>query len=422
MTGAIQGGDEGSATARAFREEWGRVVAALARAFGDLDLAEDATQEAFEVATRTWPETGVPDNPGAWITTTARRRAIDRLRREQARELKQRAAVARTEATWDGIDVGGDGIDDDLLRLVFTCCHPALAQPAQVALTLRLVVGLTTAEIARALLVEEATLAQRLVRAKRKVRAATIPLRVPDAHELPDRLAPVLAVVMLVFNEGYVATTGDALDRPDLCDEAIHLARTLLRLMPDEPEVRGLLALLLLVAARRPARVGADGSLVPLGEQDRTRWDASLVAEGQALVRECLRLGRPGPYQLHAAMNAVHADAPSAAHTDWAQILALHDQLLAIAPTPVAELNRAVAVAEVRGPRAALEIVEALELDRYHLWHATRGDLLDRLGDHDGAAAAFRAALAGTANDGERRYLERRLRLAAAGTGAVPRP
>jgi RNA polymerase sigma-70 factor (ECF subfamily) len=409
VTGAAHGGDDRSATARAFREEWGRVVAALARAFGDLDLAEDAAQEAFEVAARTWPQTGVPANPGAWITTTARRRAIDRLRREQARELKQRAAVARTEATWEGMDVGGDGIDDDLLRLIFMCCHPALEQHAQVALTLRLVAGLDTAAIARAFLAEETTLAQRLVRAKRKVRAAAIPLRVPDAHELPDRLAPVLAVVMLVFNEGYLATTGDALDRPDLCDEAIHLARTLLRLMPDEPEVRGLLALLLLVAARREARIGDDGALVPLPEQDRARWDGSLVAEGQALVRDCLRLGRPGPYQLHAAMNAVHADAATAADTDWVQILALHDQLQGIAPTPVGALNRAVAVAEVQGPRDALTIVEGLDLAGYHLWHATRADLLQRLGDPEGAADDMRAALALTDNDGERRLLEDRL-------------
>jgi RNA polymerase sigma-70 factor, ECF subfamily len=312
----------------------------------------------------------------------------------------------------DGVEV--EPVDDDLLRLVFTCCHPALDPPAQVALTLRLVVGVETAAIARAFLVPEATMTQRLVRAKRKIRAANIPFRMPDHAELPDRLAAVLAVVALAFNEGYLATAGPDLDRPDLADESIHLGRLLARLMPDEPEVRGLLALMLLVTARRAARRGIDGSLVPLPEQDRDRWDQDLVAEGQQLVRGCLRQGHPGPYQIHAAINAVHSDAPVAGDPDWQQILTLYDQLLEIAPSPIAELNRAVAVAEVEGPLVALEAVDRLDLDRYHLWHATRADLLRRCGRPDEAALALRRATELTDNPGERQLLERRRRELAA--------
>ncbi|WP_229022850.1 RNA polymerase sigma factor [Actinomarinicola tropica] len=409
--------DVGDALGGTFREEWSRVVGALARAFGDLDLAEDAAQEAFAEAARAWPRAGVPPNPGGWLTTTARRRAIDRLRRDATRDDRHRrtARGAATAATWPGLDGGGETIEDDQLRLVVTCCHPALDQPSQVALTLRLVGGLQTGEIARAFLVSEATMAQRLVRAKRKIRAASIPFRVPDAHELPDRLGAVLAVVLLVFDEGYVATAGEGLDRVDLCDEAIHLARVLARLAPDEPEVRGLLALLLLVAGRRPARVAADGSLVPLAEQDRTRWDRALVDEGLALVRGCLREGRPGPHQLQAAINAVHCDAPTWEATAWDQILALYDQLLAVTPTSIVALNRAVAVAEVVGPAAALELVDDLDLREHHLWHATRGDLLARLGDAPAAVDAFTAAAARTGNVAERRHLLGRARAAGAG-------
>jgi RNA polymerase sigma-70 factor (ECF subfamily) len=399
-----------STIGRIFRDEWSRVVAVVARTFGDLDLAEDAAQEAFAEAAATWPTAGTPDSPGAWITAVARRRAIDRVRRESVRNDKHRLAVRSTGGTtWPGLDVGGETVEDDVLRLVFTCCHPALEPPAQVALTLRLVAGVETAAIARAFLVPEATMTQRLVRAKRKIRAANIPFRMPDDTELPDRLAPVLAVVALAFNEGYVATTGDRFDRPDLYDEAVHLGRLLVRLMPDEPEVRGLLALMVLITARRPTRIHADGSLVPLAEQDRSRWDRDLVDEGQILVRACLRQGRPGPYQIHAAINAVHSDAATADATDWRQIVTLYDQLLAIAPTPIVELNRAVAVAEVHGPRAALDAVDRLDLERYHLWHATRADLLRRCGRVDEAARAYERSAELTANPAERQLLERRL-------------
>lgn len=397
---------------RVFRDEWARVVAVLARSFRDLDLAEDAAQEAFAEAAVTWPAGGVPRNPGAWITAVARRRAIDRLRRESARDDKEYRAVlgAGRANEWPNFDLGGESIDDDVLRLVFTCCHPALAEHAQVALTLRLVAGVDTAAIARAFLVSEATMTQRLVRAKRKIRAANVPFRMPDDAELPDRLGAVLSVIFLAFNEGYIATTGDGLDRPELCEEAIRLARLMVRLMPDEPETRGLLALTLFVAARRAARIAGDGSLVPLAEQDRTHWDPELVEEARELVRRCLREGRPGPYQLHAAINAVHSDAVTLAATDWRQILALYDQLLTIAPTPVVELNRAVALAEVEGAAVALVAVERLDLDHYYLWHAVRADLLRRCGRPTDAARSYERAIDVTDNPAEQAHLRRRLR------------
>ncbi len=399
-----------AAIAQVFRREFGQAVATLTRVFGDLDVAEDAVQEAFVVALCKWPEAGLPPNPGGWITTTARRRAIDRLRRESRRE-ERHAQAALVERPGGASEEEDAFMHDDRLRLIFTCCHPALATHAQIALTLRLLGGLETSEIAHAFLVSEATLAQRLVRAKRKIAAANIPYRVPDDAELPDRLRGVLAVVYLIFNEGYAASTGDAVVREDLCAEAIRLGRLLATLMPDEPEVAGLLALMLLSAARRPARTASDGSLVLLPDQDRSRWDRALIAEGQALVRACLRRNRPGPYQLQAAINAVHSDATTAADTDWQQILALYDQLMALAATPIVALNRAVAVAEVHGPDAALEVVDGLDLEGYHLFHATRADLLRRLDRSAEAAAAYERAAGLADNTAERRFLEQRRKL-----------
>jgi RNA polymerase sigma-70 factor (ECF subfamily) len=405
---------------RVFREEYGRAVSVLARLCGDLDVAEEAVQDAFSAAIERWPASGVPPSPSGWIIRTARNRAIDRFRREASRDARQAEAVrllTTDEATPDEASVR-----DDQLRLIFTCCHPALAPAVQVALTLRLVGGLTTAEVARAFLVPDTTMAQRLVRAKAKIRDAGIPYRIPEAHELPARLSPVLAVVYLIFNEGYTASSGERLIRDDLCADAIRLGRRLADLMPDQVEVMGLLALMLLVDARRAARVTAEGGLVPLFEQDRGRWDRGLVAEGQAIVRHCLTRSQPGPYQIQAAINAVHADAPTAVETDWRQILQLYDQLLAIAPTPVAALNRAVALAEVDGPAGGLAAMEHLDLDSYYLYHAIRADFLRRLGRPAEAADAYRAALARSENAAEREHLRRRLEETAGGSQAGGRP
>ncbi|MET7912298.1 sigma-70 family RNA polymerase sigma factor [Streptomyces avermitilis] len=381
-----------------FRAEYGRAVAVLVRFLGDIDLAEEAVQDAFTTALRKWPESGVPPSPAGWIITTARNRAIDRLRRESTREARH-AEAAQLYAS--GTPAAEEGpVRDDRLRLIFTCCHPALATQAQIALTLRLLGGLTTPQIARAFLVPEPAMAQRLVRAKAKIRDARIPYRIPRDADLPDRVRGVLAVVYLIFNEGYGG-------REELCAEALRLGRLLAELMPDEPEVVGLLALMLLIEARRPARETPEGTLILLVDQDRGRWERDLIAEGQALVRRCLRRNQPGPYQIQAAINAVHSDAPTAAATDWRQILALYDQLMALAPSPVVALNRAVAVAETEGPQPALDLVDALDLDGYHAFHAVRADLLRRLGRSTEAVRAYEAAIARTDSAAERGYLER---------------
>ncbi len=396
--------DAGTALDRVFREEYGRVIASLVRRFGDITIAEEAAGEAILAAAEKWPESGIPPNPGAWLTTTAGNRAIDRIRRENQRDAKHRAA----EMIHDDSDPESTGaVEDDRLRLIFTCCHPALAPEARVALTLRLLGGLTVPEIASAFLVAETTMGQRITRAKKKIAAARIPYRVPAAADLPGRVDGVLTVLFLVFNEGYLASGDGAPIRTELTGEAIRLARLVRALLADDPEVTGLLALMLLTEARRAARVRG-GQLVPLDEQDRAGWDRAAIAEGHGLVRECLALGRPGRYQILAAINAVHTDAPSAETVDYAQVVALYDQLLRVDGSPIVRLNRAIAVAELDGPEVALAIVDPLPLDGYHAWHATRAHLLRKLGRTAEAKDAYDAAIAATGNSAERAYLTRK--------------
>jgi RNA polymerase sigma-70 factor (ECF subfamily) len=401
--------DARTAITRAHHEEWARVVASLAKRFGDLDLAEESAAEAFATAVERWPADGVPPNPGAWLTTTANRKAIDRIRREHKRTDKHREALMLTDH--DPPEPLG-AIDDDRLRLIFTCCHPALAMEARVALTLRLVGGLTVPEIAEGFLVQERTMAQRITRAKGKIAAAGIPYRVPTAEDLPARITGVLAVLFLVFNEGYLATGSDTdAVRPDLTAEAIRLARLLRALLPDDGEVAGLLALMLLTEARRPARVSTTGELVPLAEQDRGVWAAALIDEGHRLVRERLDSGAPpGRYQLLAAINAVHTDARDARDTDWSQVVALYDQLQRLDASPIVGLNRAIAVGEIEGPDAAVTAIDRLgdALDGYHAFHATRAELLRRLGRRTEARAAYDRAIALAGNTAERAHLSRR--------------
>jgi len=399
----MQGGT--AAVERVFREEYGRLIASLARRFGDIDIAEEAAGEALVAALERWPESGVPPNPGGWLTTTAGNRAIDRIRREKQRDAKHQAAIMYYDDDTPHEPTGP--VEDDRLRLLFTCCHPSLAPEARIALTLRLLGGLTVPEIAQAFLVPETTMAQRITRAKKKIASAKVPYRVPEAADLPERLGGVLAVLFLVFNEGYLATGDGAPVRAELTGEAIRLTRILRQLLPEQPEVAGLLALLVLTEARREARV-RNGQLVPLGEQDRAGWDRALIDEGHDLVRECLAINRPGRYQILAAINAVHTDAPTAPDTDWSQVVALYDQLTRLDPSPIVALNRAVAVAELDGPEVALALVDRLPLTGYHAWHATRADLFRRLGRSAEAKEAYGAAIAATQNSAERAYLSRK--------------
>ena len=411
----VSAADAGEAITRAHREEWARVVASLTRRFGDLDIAEEAAAEAFATAVERWPADGVPPNPGAWLTTTANRKAIDRIRRENKRDDKQKEAqMMYDDAPAEPLDADG-AIDDERLRLIFTCCHPALAMETRVALTLRMVGGLTVPEIARAFLVQETAMGQRITRAKAKIKAARIPYRVPSAEDLPARVSGVLAVLFLVFNEGYLATGPDTDPvRHDLTAEAVRLTRLIRALLPDDGEVAGLLALMLLTEARRTARVSAGGELVTLDEQDRGAWDAALVAEGHRLVRERLAAAAagvaPGRYQILAAISAVHTSARDVRDTDWSQIVALYNQLVRLDPSPIIALNRAVAVAELDGPEVALAIVDRLEdkLAGYHAYHAARADLLRRSGFSQKARAAYDKAIELAGNTAETAYLTRR--------------
>jgi RNA polymerase sigma-70 factor (ECF subfamily) len=404
----VSGVDVGEAVSRVHRQEWARVVASLTRRFGDLDVAEEAAAEAFAIAVERWPADGVPPNPGAWLTTAANRKAIDRIRRESKRDDKHREArLVYDEHASEPLGA----IDDERLRLIFTCCHPALAMETRVALTLRLVGGLTVAEIARAFVVPETTVGQRITRAKAKIKAARIPYRVPSGADLPARVSGVLAVLFLVFNEGYLATGPDTDPvRHDLTGEAIRLARLIRGLLPEDGEVAGLLALMLLTDARRHARVSPGGELVPLGQQDRAVWDGALIAEGHRLVRERLAAGvAPGRYQILAAISAVHTSAPDIGDTDWSQIVALYDQLVRLDPSPIVALNRAIAVAELDGPEVALAAVDRLQprLAGYHAYHVTRADLLRRLGRGEQSRAAYNRAIELAGNTAETAHLTR---------------